>query len=228
MTIQGPRNGLLITLEGPEGCGKTSSAMALAQYLRSIGLDVVDIREPGGCDISEQIREVLTRIGNVEITTKTEALLFQAARAQITGQVIRPALNEGKIVVCDRFRDSSVVIQGHVRELGCGRIDRLCDYATGGLEPDLTLLLDVDIETGLQRKEDQGQWNRLDGLDPELHRKVRMAFLTLCSCDESDRWRLIDASQPQETVIGQIIDITHEKLLECGIIEGGIRRECGI
>ena len=156
---------MFITLEGPEGCGKSSQMPLLVEHLRQQGYDVLATREPGGTSISEQIRAVLSRLDNTEMHSRTEILLFQASRAQLVEQVIRPHLEKGGLVVCDRYADSTLAYQGFGRQHDLEALRRLVNFATGGLKPDLTLLLDIDVEEGLRRKRNCGEWNRLDALD---------------------------------------------------------------
>jgi dTMP kinase len=185
---------MFITLEGPEGSGKTSQLPKLAEYLRQRGFDVLTTREPGGTSISEQIRTVLHNLENKEMNPRTEILLFQASRAQLVEQVIKPHLAKGGVVLSDRYADSTLAYQGYGHQIEIGPLRVLVSFATGGLKPDLTLLLDVDVETGLRRKELKGEWNRLDAYDLEFHQRVRRGYLNLVQ-EEPERWVLIDASQ---------------------------------
>ena len=143
---------MFITLEGPEGSGKTCQMSDLAKYLREQGYEVITTREPGGTSIGDQIRGVLTNLENTELVPRTEILLFLAARAQLVEQLIRPALKNGKIVLCDRYGDSTLAYQGYGHQTDLNLLQRLLAFATNGLKPDLTLLLDIDVEIGLQRK----------------------------------------------------------------------------
>jgi dTMP kinase len=190
---------MFITLEGPEGCGKTSQMPLLVEYLRQRGVDVLATREPGGTSISEQIRAVLSRLDNTEMHARTEILLFQASRAQLVEQVIRPHLAQGGVVVCDRYADSTLAYQGFGRENDLQALRALVDFATGGLKPDLTLLLDIDVEEGLRRRRKGGEWNRLDALDLEFYQRVRQGYHSLAQA-EPGRWVIIDASQPFDQV----------------------------
>jgi dTMP kinase len=185
---------MFITLEGPEGSGKTSQLPMLAEYLRKHGFEVLTTREPGGTAISEQIRTVLHNLENKEMHPRTEILLFQASRAQLVEQVIRPHLNIGGVVLSDRYADSTLAYQGYGHQIDIESLRVLVTFATGGLKPDLTILLDLDVETGLRRKEMKGEWNRLDAYDLDFHRRVRQGYLQLVR-DEPERWEVIDASQ---------------------------------
>lgn len=146
------KKGILISFEGGEGSGKSVQVKKLAKYLKSLGRKVVVTREPGGTKISEQIRRVILDKENVKMVFECETLLFQAARAQICQEVILPALKKGAIVICDRFRDSSIIYQGMVRNLGVELIEKLNDISTKKTEPAITFLLDVPIEVGLGRE----------------------------------------------------------------------------
>ena len=187
---------MFITLEGPDGSGKTSHMQPLAEWLAGQGYRVYTAREPGGTPISEQIRNIIHNLENTEMHPHTETLLYQAARAQIVEQVIRPKLVEGWIVLCDRYADSTLAYQGYGHQQNPDEVRALVRYATGGLVPDLTLLLDVDVETGLARRQQGGgEWNRLDAYQIEFHQRVREGYLELAR-QEPERWVLVDASQP--------------------------------
>ena len=194
---------MFITLEGPDGSGKTSHIKPLAEWLDGLGYHVHTAREPGGTQISEQIRNILHDLKNTEMHPHTETLLYQAARAQIVEQLFRPKLAEGWIVLCDRYADSTMAYQGYGHQQDLEQVRALVRYATGGLTPDLTLLLDVDAETGLrrgsQRHTNGGEWNRLDAYQLEFHQRVRAGYLELAK-QEPRRWVLVDASQPWEKV----------------------------
>jgi len=144
--------GVFITFEGPEGSGKTTQIRRLAEHLRSADHDVLLIREPGGTPIGDQIRAVLHDIANTAMVSEAEILLFSASRAQLVGQLIRPALAQGTIVLCDRFADSTLAYQGYGRGLDLDALRQITEFATGGLSPDLTLYLDIPVEKGLDRK----------------------------------------------------------------------------
>jgi dTMP kinase len=153
---------MFITLEGPEGSGKTSHIPYLVAYLREKGHVVFPTREPGGTTISEQIRDILHDLKNAEMHPRTETLLYQAARAQIVEQVIKPRLDDGEIVISDRYYDSTIAYQGYGHQQDIEQVRALVKYATGGLDPDLTVLLDLDVEVGLKRKRKGDEWNRMD------------------------------------------------------------------
>ena len=190
---------MFITLEGPEGSGKTSHIPHLVEYLREKGHTVFPTREPGGTSIGEQIREVLHNLKNAEMHPRTETLLYQAARAQIVEQIIRPRLTAGEIVLSDRYADSTIAYQGYGHQQDLEQVRALVQYATGGLIPDLTILLDLDVEVGLRRKKKADEWNRLDAYTVEFHERVRAGYLELAK-QEPERWVIVDASQPWEAV----------------------------
>jgi dTMP kinase len=190
---------MFITLEGPEGSGKTSQIPPLVDYLREEGFSVFPTREPGGTSIGEQIREVIHDLKNAEMQPRTETLLYQAARAQIVEQVIIPHLALGEIVLSDRFFDSTFAYQGYGHSQDLAQVRQLVNYATGGLTPDLTILLDIDVETGLQRKSRQQEWNRLDAYTLDFHQRVRTGYLELVS-QEPGRWVVVDAGQSWDAV----------------------------
>ena len=196
-----------MTLEGPDGAGKTTQAALLVAHLREAGHDVLPLREPGGTAIGEQIRALLIDPRHAELAPPTEMLLFAASRAQLVAEVIAPALARGRIIVCERYVDASVAYQGVARGLGVDLVRTVNDAATGGLRPDLTLLLDLDPETGLRRARSatlasQGGrpegWEGGDRMEREtaaFHDRVREGFLALARI-EPQRIRVIDARRP--------------------------------
>ncbi len=186
---------MFITLEGPEGSGKTSQLVGLAGFLRQRGFPVLTTREPGGTQIGDQIRAVLSDMRNEEMRPRTELLLFQASRAQLVDQVVLPHLQNGGIVLCDRYADSTLAYQGYGHQtFPLEHVRALIDFATGGLKPDLTLLLDVDSEIGLKRRAQGGDWNRLDAYKLEFHQRVRQGYLEMARL-EPQRWVVIDAGR---------------------------------
>ncbi|MEW6286612.1 MAG: dTMP kinase [Chloroflexota bacterium] len=204
---------MFITLEGPEGSGKTSHIPHLVEYLRGKGYVVFPTREPGGTSISEQIRDILHDMKNAEMHPRTETLLYQAARAQIVEQVIKPRLAAGEIVISDRYYDSTIAYQGYGHQQDLEQIRALVRYATGGLVPDLTLLLDVDVETGLKRKKKGNEWNRMDAYTVEFHQRVRAGYLEMVK-QEPQRWAVVDASQPWERVQEELRKVILSRMSE--------------
>lgn len=202
---------MFITLEGPEGSGKTSHIPYLVEYLREKGHPVFPTREPGGTLIGEQIREVIHDLKNVEMHPRTETLLYQAARAQIVEQVIKPRLKAGEIVISDRYYDSTIAYQGYGHQQDLEQVRALVKYATGGLVPDLTVLLDVDVEEGLRRKKNENEWNRLDAYTVEFHQRVRAGYLEMVKA-EPNRWAVIDAGQKWDEVQNALRTVIIEKL----------------
>jgi dTMP kinase len=194
---------MFITLEGPEGSGKTSHIPPLVEFLRGQGYTVFPTREPGGTSIGEQIREILHSLKNTEMHPRTETLLYQAARAQFVEQVLRPRLAQGEIVLSDRYADSTLAYQGCGHQQDLAQVRALIRYATGGLVPDLTLLLDVDVEVGLKRKQKGDEWNRLDAYTVEFHRRVRAGYLQMAG-QEPGRWVVVDAGQAWQGVQEQL------------------------
>jgi dTMP kinase len=204
---------MFITFEGPEGSGKTSQIPALADFLRQRGLSVFTTREPGGTAIGEQIRAVIHDLNHQEMHPRTETLLYQAARAQIVEQVIRPRLQAGEVVLCDRYMDSTLAYQGYGHQQNLEEVRALIRYATGGLLPDLTVLLDLDVEVGLRRKTNQDEWNRLDAYTVDFHDRVREGYHTLAREDPA-RWVVVDAGQPWEGVQQAIREIVLERAVK--------------
>ncbi|MDX9865624.1 MAG: dTMP kinase [Anaerolineaceae bacterium] len=195
MAEKNARQGVFITLEGPDGSGKTSQIPLLAEYLNETGCQVVTTREPGGTPISDQIKDVLKSMQNKAMHPRTEILLFCSARAQLVEEVIRPSLAEGKIVISDRYADSTLAYQGYGHGYDRDFLRRLLNFATGDLWPDLTLYLDLDAEEGLNRRRSEGnQWDRLDDYALAFHQRVRAGYLEMAAADPQ-RWKRIDACQ---------------------------------
>jgi dTMP kinase len=202
---------MFITLEGPEGSGKTSHIPYLVEYLREKGHVVFPTREPGGTSISEQIRDILHDLRNAEMHHRTETLLYQAARAQIVEQVIKPRLADGEIVISDRYYDSTIAYQGYGHQQDLEQVRGLVKYATGGLTPDLTVLLDVDIEEGLKRKKKDNEWNRLDAYTVEFHQRVRAGYLEMVR-QEPKRWVVVDAGRKWDEVQEELREVIIARL----------------
>lgn len=210
--------GYFITLEGSEGCGKTTQIPHLVESLRQEGLTVYPTREPGGTSISEQIRDVLHDLKNNEMHPRTETLLYQAARAQIVEQVIRPMLMEGRIVISDRFFDSTIAYQGYGHQQDREQIKSLINYATGGLVPDLTVFMDVDVEVGLRRRKFGAEWNRMDAFEIEFYKRVKQGYLELVSSNPA-RWVIVDANQGIDEVFSDLKCEVDNRLISNGFIE---------
>jgi dTMP kinase len=203
---------MFITLEGPEGSGKSMQIRELADFIREQGFEVLTTREPGGTFIGDQIREVIMRMDNTMMHPNTEILLFCAARAQIVTEVIRPNLDKGVVVISDRYGDSTLAYQGYGHGLDLKILKQILQFATGGLQPDLTLLLDVDVDEGLNRKIKGGsEWNRLDAQQVEFHRRVRTGYKEMALV-EPIRWKVINASNNPQKVQQDIREVVLEKL----------------
>ena len=208
---------LFVTFEGPEGSGKTTQIALLSKYLEEKSYPVLATREPGGTSIGDQIRAILLDPQNTEMLPASEALLFSAARAQIVNQVIRPHLAQGDIVLCDRYADSTLAYQGYGHGLKLEMLHTITALATEGLKPDLTIYLDIDIEEGLRRKlaahkASREEWNRLDRQETAFHCRVREGYLQMAA-SEPDRWLVIDATQPVESIQASIRAGVEAKLL---------------
>ncbi len=198
------KRGPFITFEGPEGSGKSTQLRRLGARLRAQGRQVLETAEPGGTPIGMQIRRVLLDAKNHELRPTTELLLMFAARAQNVDELILPALSRGEIVLCDRFTDSSLVYQGVARGLGADAVYEVDRIACRGLVPDLTIVVDIATELGLERahgrnRKTQDVETRLDEQTLDFHRRVRDAYLQLAS-DEPNRVKLIDGSGSEESV----------------------------
>jgi dTMP kinase len=204
---------MFITLEGPDGSGKTSQVAPLTDFLTQKGYSVIITREPGGTAIGDQVRSILGDLKNTKMHPRTETLLFLSARAQLVEQVIKPHLKNGFIVLCDRYADSTMAYQGYGHQHDLKLIANLIDFATDGLKPELTLLLDLDVEEGLRRKVQGREWNRLDAYSKEFHQRVREGYLKLAAA-EPERWVKIDAGQPAERVQGDIRQVVLSRLNE--------------
>ena len=196
--------GLFITFEGIEGCGKSTQSKLLKEYFETHGRDVLFTREPGGPKISEKIRNILLDNENDEMLSETEMLLYMAARCQHTGEWIIPALKDNKVVISDRYYDSTIAYQGAARQLDYTIIDMIRIYATFGLKPAKTILIDLPAEIGLGRiKPDEA--DRLESESMEFHRKVRNGFLEIAK-NEPDRYIVVDGTQSIEEIHNEIID----------------------
>lgn len=192
--------GTFITFEGIDGCGKSTQCEMLKDYLKERGVDFIFVREPGGTVIGERIREILLDKKNSQMTSRTELLLFEAARAQITDEVIKPALEEGKIVLCDRFFDSSSAYQGMARGMGMEFVSDLNMAATGGLKPDITFFFDISAEEALERRGKRGEASdRIELAGLKFQEDVRAGYLELAKRSEG-RIITIDATKGIEEI----------------------------
>lgn len=200
-------SGVFITFEGPEGSGKTTQIRLLDSFLGVHGLDTLATREPGGTRIGNAVRSLLLDPLHKEMSPRAEALLFNAARAQHVDEIIRPALDKGRIVLCDRFADSTLAYQGYGRGQSVAGLRTLIAYATGGLTPHLTFYLDIPAELGLQRKQ-AAEWNRMEAQTLAFHQAVRQGYLSLAA-QEPERWLVVDATR----AINEIHDVICSRVL---------------
>lgn len=206
--------GILITLEGPEGAGKTTILQQILPILTQVGVAILTTREPGGIRIAESIREIILAPENTAIDGKTELLLFAAARRQHLNEKVRPALAEGEIVIIDRFIDSSVAYQGYARGIDVADVEMINNFATDGLLPDLTLYFDVDTEIGLSRvMSGNREVNRLDLEAEEMHQKVRAGYQAIAKANP-ERIVTIDASQTIDQVVSTTLSTLQSRFPE--------------
>jgi len=191
--------GIFITIEGGDGSGKSTQIDLLMSYFSEHGFNVLLTREPGGTPISEKIREVILDSSHMEMANMTEVLLYAAARAQHVAEFIKPNIEQGKVVICDRFVDSSVVYQGYARGVGIDAVEKINSYATLGLLPDLTILLDLPPDLGLSRKKNQQALDRLELASDAFHLKVNEGYRLLAKRHQS-RILTVDATNSIETI----------------------------
>lgn len=201
--------GTFVTLEGPEGAGKTTQLKQLSKQLDVLGINHIVTRDPGGTPLGRQIRRILLNPEN-PVNPMSELLLYQADRAQHVGEVIMPALKEGKLVLCDRYIDSTMAYQGYARGIDFEIIEDLNQVATGGLKPELTILFDLESSEGLSRLHPGGH-DRLEREAIEFHHKVRDGYHELVK-KEPVRWKVIDASKPMTTVQSELRRVLSEQL----------------
>jgi dTMP kinase len=200
----GQRRGFFLTLEGPEGSGKSTQAHRLAARLTAAGYSCAVTREPGGTRLGEEIRQIL--LHGMSPIPAADALLFNAARAQLAADVIEPALARGEIVICDRFSDSTLAYQGYGAGQALDALRQLARFAVGGLVPDMTVLIDLPVEEGLGRKFGGPDITRFEsGEDVAFHRRVRAGFLALAAA-EPDRFLVVDGSQPPDSIEAEIAE----------------------
>jgi dTMP kinase len=204
---------LFVTFEGPEGGGKTTQMRRLAAYLQEQGIDVLATREPGGTPIGDRVRAILLDPLNAEMQPQAEYLLFSAARAQHVAQVIRPHLQRGGVVLCDRYADASLAYQGYGYQLDLDLLRIITHFATGGLVPDLTFCLDVPVEVGLRRKAKGAgdAWNRMEQKEVDFHLRVRAGYLAMAA-REPARWAVIDAAQTVDDIQATLRNLLAERL----------------
>jgi dTMP kinase len=186
---------MFVTFEGSEGSGKSTQIALLADHLQEKGYRVVTTREPGGTQIGEQVRACLHDVANEQMTAAAEVLLYSASRAQLVEEVIRPALAEGKIVLSDRYADSTIAYQGYGRQLELDTLWTITQFATGGLKPDLSIFLDVDVQAGLSRRTIGGdELNRMDLQALAFYERVRDGYMKMIAADPG-RWQLVNANR---------------------------------
>lgn len=193
--------GKLITFEGGEGAGKSTVISFIKDQLEAEGFKVLQTREPGGCPFSEKVRELIMR---ASIQAKAELFLMLAARVEHVHEVIRPALDKGMLVLCDRFTHSTLAYQGAARKLGIKTLLPMCSFAEDGVQPDLALFFDIEPKLGLARAKNRGEENRLDQEKLEFHEKVYAGFCELLEMGELTR---VDASMPLESVQKATLDV---------------------
>lgn len=211
--------GIFITMEGPDGSGKTTQIDLLKKYLESRGYDIVIAREPGGTAIGEVIREVILNPANKEMSHMTELLLYASARAQLVNQVIEPALLAGKAVICDRFVESSAVYQGIGRGLGVDTVYEVNNYALGDVKPKLTIFMDLDAEDGIKRKRKQAKLDRMELEDMTFHERVVAGYRMLAKL-YPERIVPIDAMLSIEEIHSQIVTEVEKRFFN-GLCENG-------
>jgi dTMP kinase len=197
------RDSLFITFEGIEGSGKSLQARRLAARLRDRGLSVLETHEPGGTPLGTELRELLLSRTELGLTARAEALMMNASRAQLVESVIGPALERGEFVVCDRFADSTLAYQGAGRGLDMHTLGAVISFATAGLQPHMTMLLDVPVEVGLARKHVQEKWNRFEAETRAFHERVRDAYRAMAVA-APERWRCFDALQDPDRLADEI------------------------
>lgn len=202
--------GVFITLEGGEGCGKTTQMARLQAAMESVGLEVLSLREPGATHLGELVRDAVLNPIHGEIDPRAELLLYEAARAQLVSERILPALARGAVVMDDRHADSSVAYQGYGRGLPVESVEMLNEFATAGLTPDLTLLFELDPEIGMERATTNGA-DRLEAAGTEFHARVRSGFLRMAAA-EPDRFAVIDAGGSADDVFARVLAAVREQL----------------
>ena len=212
--------GFLITFEGNDGSGKSSIIERTNSWLMGEGLSTLCLREPGGTQIGEQIRQVIHYVRNIDMSRMTEFLLYSASRAQLVEEKIYSALEKGLIVMTDRFVDSSIAYQGYGREVPLDFISYVNSAVTQGIVPDLTLLLDIDPDIGIERRmNSRGEINRMDLQNQAYYRKVHQGYIELAKKDTTGRWREVDTNKPLEDVWDEVKNQVEAALLASGYLE---------
>ena len=202
---------MFITFEGLDGSGKTTQLRLLVEYLQEQGREVVVTREPGGTSIGDQVRHILHDVANTEMSSEAEILLYSASRAQLVNELVRPALAAGKVVICDRYFDSTYAYQGYGRGLDLDMLRMVTQLATGGLKADVTLFFDLDIERGLARRVAGGEeMNRMDQQKAEFYNRVYQGYQALIAA-EPERWQVVDADRPVAEIQVDVREILEER-----------------
>lgn len=204
-------NGLFLSIEGCDGSGKTTACKTVIERLTSEGYEVIYTREPGGSDIAEQIRKVILDVNNTAMDRRCEALLYAASRRQHLVEVILPALKEGKIVICDRFIDSSLAYQGYARDIGIDEVLKINQFAIEGNMPDMTIYYSIEAQEGLKRIASRKNLDRLDVESINFHKKVQEGYDILCQ-RYPERIKVIDASLDKKTVAQNTYKLIKEKI----------------
>lgn len=205
--------GKLIVFEGPDGSGKTTVINEVKKRLKKDQIEYLDFREPGGTPISEKIREIIIDNDNEDMTSRCECLLFAASRAQLIEEKIRPALEKGKLVICDRFVLSSLLYQGVGRGLGIEKVKEINDFATENTKADLTIFFDIDYKTALIRKRSNFSADRLESEDFDFHRKIFDAYLDIAE-RYKDEIKRVDATKSIDEVTDQVMELIYKSLEE--------------
>lgn len=202
---------MFITLEGLDGSGKTTQFRPLVDWLTARGCDVLAVREPGGTDIGERIRDALHDHRHADMDARTELLLYCASRAQLMARRILPHLERGGVVVCDRFADSTLAYQGYGRGLDTAFLRGLLDFVTRGRWPDLTVFFDIDAASALRRRAGGGEWNRMDAENEAFYRRVAAGYAALMDA-EPRRWKRVDATLAPAAVSAQVLAVVEAAL----------------